>query len=119
MLGSTADDRGESDELTFPTSRHRVGSGQALDRQMRGERAFDDAFEHCWGQEGETNNSNNIGCRQSFAPGEILDGLRGIGLEFSPPVAALNDRLDERPVDSGGGGTAIPLNQPHDMAVPL
>jgi hypothetical protein len=34
---------------------------------MHWERTGDYAVEHCWGQEGETNNSNNIGSRQSFA----------------------------------------------------
>lgn len=66
---------------------------------MRGQCAIDNAFQHGRGQEGETNNSDDIGCRLAFALGKVLDGHFSVGLELSPPAATLNDCLHERAIE--------------------
>jgi len=71
---------------------------------MRGQCAVYDALQHHRGQKGETNNSDDIGCRLAFALRKVLDGHLSVGLELSPPAATLNDRLHKRAIDDWSGG---------------
>ena len=92
-----------------------IGRRQSLDRHICRQGPIGNAAQHLRREKRQAHDPNDISTGNTFAPSDVFERQLGVGLQFLPPSAALNDGLHERTINRGYDRAAVLRNQSHHM----